>query len=324
MIPTDRMAAVERALDAVAGTSTPDSISQIHVGLSSALVYRVSVGDQTFVLRVITRMDEHSDPTQHFLTMRAASDAGIAPAVLYASPQDRISIIEFVRHEPMAQSRAVAPLAQVVRKIHQLDRGPTKLNYFQTMGGMVTHIASACFASDADRDEALRAFERALTACSGCSDEWVLCHNDLKPDNILWDNGTPRVIDWEAAFPNDPFVDLAVIANFVADGADASRVLLNEYFGGPPPEMQVSRFLLVQQVMHMIYGSMFSSLAIRSGATGSSQPESDFEKFHARLWRGEIDLMDGPSQWEYAQVHLHRFLQNLDAPEFVEALAELS
>lgn len=40
----------------------------------------------------------------------------------------------------------------------------------------------------------------------------VLCHNDLNPKNVLMDDGSFWLIDWECAGMGDPLFDLAVVA----------------------------------------------------------------------------------------------------------------
>lgn len=55
--------------------------------------------------------------------------------------------------------------------------------------------------------------------------DMVSCHNDLKPENILFDGDRIWLVDWEAAFLNDRYCDLAVIANFVVTN-DARKTLL--------------------------------------------------------------------------------------------------
>ena len=43
----------------------------------------------------------------------------------------------------------------------------------------------------------------------------VSCHNDLKPDNILFDGERAWLVDWEAAFLNNRYTELSVVANFL-------------------------------------------------------------------------------------------------------------
>ena len=69
----------------------------------------------------------------------------------------------------------------------------------------------------------------------------VSSHNDLfKPDNILFDGKRVWLVDWEAAFLNDRYADLAVAANLVVTNNAEERVYLQEYFGGPPDQYQLA------------------------------------------------------------------------------------
>ena len=67
----------------------------------------------------------------------------------------------------------------------------------------------------------------------------VSSHNDLfKPDNMLFDGNRVWLVDWEAAFLNDRYADLAVVANQVVTNDAEERLYLQEYFGQAPDEYQ--------------------------------------------------------------------------------------
>ncbi|MFD1019713.1 phosphotransferase [Thalassobacillus hwangdonensis] len=50
--------------------------------------------------------------------------------------------------------------------------------------------------------------EHATEAASKLSQGFVYSHRDLDPKNVLWRNGAPTVIDWEAAGPVHPMQEL--------------------------------------------------------------------------------------------------------------------
>ena len=55
----------------------------------------------------------------------------------------------------------------------------------------------------------------------------VSSHNDLfKPDNILFDGQRIWLVDWEAAFLNDPYADLAAVANQVVTNDEEEMAYL--------------------------------------------------------------------------------------------------
>jgi len=53
--------------------------------------------------------------------------------------------------------------------------------------------------------------------------DMVSCHMDPKPENLLFDGQRLWLVDWQAAFVNDRYFDLAVAANFLV-AADADEL----------------------------------------------------------------------------------------------------
>ena len=58
----------------------------------------------------------------------------------------------------------------------------------------------------------------------------VLCHHDLNPYNILWEDGIPVLIDWEYASINDRYFDLASVAVEFGLDKQMSDLFLENYF----------------------------------------------------------------------------------------------
>ena len=94
---------------------------------------------------------------------------------------------------------------------------------------------------------------------------WVSSHNDLKPENILFDGDRVWLVDWEAAFLNDRYVDLAVVANFGVNSEADEQAYLQRYFGESAGEYRLARFFLMRQVAHIFYAIVFLSLAAVAG-----------------------------------------------------------
>ena len=71
----------------------------------------------------------------------------------------------------------------------------------------------------------------------------------------------------KAAFVNDRYFDLAIVANFLVNNDAEEKTFLQEYFGQPPDEYQLARFFLMRQVMHMC------PLRFPSAVEQADQPE---------------------------------------------------
>ena len=156
--------------------------------------------------------------------------------------------------------------------------------------------------------------------------DMVSSHNDLfKPDNILFDGHRVWLVDWEAAFLNDRYADLAVVANMVVTNEAEETVYLQEYFGQPPDAYQLARFFSMQQLAHMFYAMAFlwTGSHGRPGTT-LSDGIPGWGEFHPRFWSGDIKLEDDHSKTIYGKVHLERLLHNVRQPRFKEAVAIVS
>jgi hypothetical protein len=155
--------------------------------------------------------------------------------------------------------------------------------------------------------------------------DMVSSHNDLfKPDNILFDGHRVWLVDWEAAFLNDRYADLAVVANLVVTNDAEERVYLQEYFGEPPDPYQLARFFLMQQVAHMFYALAFLFLGSSGKSIDWSETVPEFRDFRRRIWAGEVNLTGNQMKTVYGRVHWEQLLQNARQARFNEALRIVS
>src|SRR5699024_144020 len=78
---------------------------------------------------------------------------------------------------------------------------------------------------------------------------------------ILYDGQKLWVIDWEAAFQNDRYADLAIVAKSFVSGEDQEEVFLRYYFGNALNNYKKARYYLMQQVCHMYYAMLMFKFA---------------------------------------------------------------
>jgi hypothetical protein len=146
-------------------------------------------------------------------------------------------------------------------------------------------------------------------------------HNDLfKPDNILFAGSRVWLVDWEAAFLNDRYADLAVVANMLVANEAEEQIYLQEYFGTAPNSYQAARFYLMKQLAHMFYAIAFLSLGSTDTPVDWSQPAPVYSDFQRRFWTREVGLADDHSKTVYGRVHWEQLRQNLREPRYEEAL----
>ena len=320
MIPNEKLPVVERALMAAFHTTTIDEIQRPAGGLSTALVFRIVVRGTPYFLRIILRADAQWDPVRHFACMQAAADAGIAPRIHYASLEDLILITDFVTAGPYPADIA-ARIARTTRILHALPPFKKTIHYFNVMDGMVRRFQTAGLLPEDLTADFFRHYDEVSRVYPRSEAGFVSSHNDLKPQNILFDGERIQLVDWEAAFLNDPYVDLAIAANFFVPDNDAELAFLAEYLGAAPTSYQHARFYLMRQAMHAFYASF---LLLSVAPSISIEPTLDapaFRDFHNQLISGEIPLTTPREKEHFAKVHLNQFLLNTASPHFHASLA---
>ncbi len=145
-----------------------------------------------------------------------------------------------------------------LRSLHSLPPFSKAMNY-ETLGGFIRKFKDSNIMPAVETEEVFVRHAEVAEIYPRHQPDMVSSHSapDLKPENILLDGHQVWVVDWEAAFLNDRYFDLAVVANFVVTNDAEEQIYLREYFGQPPGEYQLARFFLMRQIMHMFYAAIF-------------------------------------------------------------------
>ncbi len=331
MIPPDKSEAVTRGLREAFGVTEFEDISPMTGGHTSSLVFRIIVRGSPYVLKIIAHKD---DPTRHYTSMKAAAAAGVAPRVWYTNIEHRISITDFVLAEPLSVPQALVRLPALLRTLHALPpfgRAPFNttctflINKGPALDEFLEKFQSANILPQAERDEFFARYAELAAVYPHDDTEMVSSHNDLfKPDNILFDGHRVWLVDWEAAFLNDRYADLAVVANQVVTNDEEEMAYLHEYFGAPPDRYQLARFHLMRQMTHLFYTMAFLYLGSSDKPIDWSATVPEFRDFQRRMWAGEVDLTDKDVKIVYGRVHWERLLQNVRQAGYNEALRIVS
>jgi hypothetical protein len=321
MIPEAKKTALAHALQTTFGTNDFEDIVPLNAGLSTALVFKITVQSNPYLLKIITRTDAMADPTAQYACTRAAAEIGIAPKVWHTNVDDRISITDFVDAKPFPIDKARLMVPALLSRLHALPALPYRINYLDIVDGFVQKFRDAKILPEGLTEDLFAQYTVLRSVYPRGTSDWVSCHNDLKPENILFDGERPLLVDWEAIFLNDPYFDLAMVANFVVAGVEEEREYLKAYFGQESTPYQHARFFLMRQIAHASYFTFFMRLVHEAGTTINPDDERpDFREFNTRMWNGGVDLNDASERLQYAWAHLEQLKQNFASARFEEAL----
>ncbi len=326
MIPKEKQSAVKDALQTAFGVSEYEDIRMLTAGLSSALVFRIVVQRTPYLLRIITRTDAASDPTRQFGCMELAAKAELAPRIWYTNIEDRISITDYVEAQPLPIEEAKTKLPKLLGRLHSLPPFPRVMNFQDTADMFIRKFQEAKIFPEDMTEELFKQYSRIAAVYPRNDEDLVSCHNDLKPENILFDGERALLVDWEAAFLNDRYSDLAVVANFLVKDEEDEADYLRSYFGETADEYKHGRFFLARQITHMSYFCVFMLFGAKGKPIDGNieKMDLDFRSFHDRIWAGEISLTSDDAKVQYALVHMEQILRNMRTKRFEDALKIVS
>ncbi len=265
-IPPERRAAVEAAIQSAFGRR-PSLMEPVGGGLSGAGVWRLEVEARAYLMKLDRPADGFNDPARQYACLRIASDAGVAPPLLYADAESGVSISAFHAGRPLSEHPGgrqglIAELANLTRRLHEAPFFPPLIGFFDGVAQLISGLQPLGATGPAEIAEPLTRLaqiERAWAAAP--AEPLVSSHNDLHPRNILFDGERVWLIDWEAAFLNDRWVDVAVLANYFAADEAEIGLLLGRYLGRTPDAMARARLDLMRPVCRLYYGAVLIASA---------------------------------------------------------------
>ena len=325
MIPESKKTVLANALQSTFGVSEFDDISQLTTGLSSALVFRMNVKGKSYLLKLNTRTDAMGDPSHQFICMKPSAEVELGPRIRYMNAEERIWITDFIEAKPFPIRDARVKTPALLKRLHSLPPFPARFNFIEFVDGLIRKFQDEKILPESMTSEVFRQYAKIPPLFPRECQDLVSSHNDLKPENILFDGRQPWLVDWEAAFLNDRYIDLAIVANFLVRNDGEEREYLKNYFGEEVNEYQRARFFLMRQVLHMSYFIFFMRLVSAAGKPlDMDLIKTDFTVFNESMWYGQIDLKNIDNKQIYAWVHLQRLQHNLQMKKFDEALQTVS
>jgi len=204
---------VQSAIDLAFGDESVE-IEAVIGGASGASTYRVAASKGPYLLRVEGNRAPGRNPHQ-YAAMQAAADAGIAPPIRYLDDTAGVVVMQMLRTQPL-ESYPGGPVdlardaAALLTRVHVISPAfATHRDYLASIGSLFDLVIGAGRVAPGLLDEHRAGFDSLVTRYPWDPSTHVSCHNDPNQQNLLFDGTRLWLIDWETAYRNDPFVDIA-------------------------------------------------------------------------------------------------------------------
>jgi thiamine kinase-like enzyme len=243
---------IERLCRAVVPGSGSIDLKALGAGPISE-TYRVARDGVAYTLKVAVEHhpDLRLDLPWEVRVLEAAASAGLAPRLVYCDLDGAVLLScwaegrSWVSHDAAAPAN-LARIAGLLRRVHALAvpmpaRQVTPLQWIEIYAEALTRRDSG------SSDPALRraALSRAQALAKLPRAAGVVCHSDLHVMNLIQDDDSLILLDWEYAHVTDPLWDLAGWCANNDFEAEMQRRLLTRYLGNAPIPSQWQRFRLL-------------------------------------------------------------------------------
>ena len=173
--------------------------------------YVIYSEEKKYILRKFIRTDV--DRKFEFKVQKLAFEKGVASEPLLLDEENALAVSEYLEgiHKDTLEKNDLDQFAEVLKKVHTLkiEKDPLQLDVLV-------------------KDKS-KTVQDAFAVLENFPSEYVLCHNDLNPRNILFSEKI-QVFDWEDAAVNDRYFDLAsVCVEFNLD-KENEAYFLRHYF----------------------------------------------------------------------------------------------
>jgi aminoglycoside phosphotransferase (APT) family kinase protein len=328
-IPESKLLAVQKALISLFNHSDVGDIQLLTGGLSSALVYRVTIESKNYLLRIVMRVDEVHNPQRQHICMGLAASANIAPHVYYSDDEDALAITDFVQAKPIREDYAskqelITALGNTIKAIHGLPLFPKLVNFLDGVDTFIQQFKALHMFPEHTTAEYFSLYAEIQKVYPRYDTDQVSSHNDLNPNNILFDGKKIWVIDWEAAFQNDRYVDLAIMAQAYVQDQQDEAIYLQTYFGAALDDYKKARFFLMQQICRMYYAMIMLKLAAAQKPADhlhdANMDQPGMPEFGAMLMSGKVLLDTYEGKLQYGKILLNTMLSAMKIERFKAAI----
>lgn len=267
------------------------SIHPLSGGLTNTN-YKIEVDGKPYFARVPGASTDllAIDRNNEYHNTKAASQAGVAPQVLYHLPEYNVMVIEFINGKTMSKDslNEKGMPTRMAHAIKKLNQGPRFLRDFN-MFRLTEYYLSLC--SDraikipdgyTERMETVKRIEQAMNVKPLAT---VPCNNDLLAENYIDDGQQLWLIDYEYSGNNDPTFELGNTCQEMQFSNAQIEEVCKAYFG------EVKENMIARMKLNMIMSDVGWGLWAAIQASISTI-DFDFWGWAIERWGRAVEKMD--------------------------------
>ncbi len=230
------------------------------------------------------------DRANEYHNTKAASEAGVAPKILYHLPEYHVMVIEFLDGKTMSKDLLNAPgmptrMAQAIKRLHAGPRFLLDFNMFR----LTEYYLGLCKDRDIkipdgylDRMPTVQRIEQAMNVNPLAT---VPCNNDLLAENYIDDGEQLWLIDYEYSGNNDPTFELGNTCQEMQFNDEQIAEVCAAYFGEATPAM-IARMKL-NMIMSDVGWGLWAAIQAKI-----STIDFDFWGWAIERWGRAVEKMD--------------------------------
>ncbi|HLZ83724.1 MAG TPA: phosphotransferase [Caulobacteraceae bacterium] len=327
LIPAERREAVRTALAAAFGARPVVGWRLLQGGVSGALIWRVEVGETSYVLRLEPERIALDHRQRGYACMSAAASAGVAPMARYADPVAGVAVIDFVDARPLSEhpggpAGLARALGGLIARIQATPPFPLLNGEADVIAALLAGLDASGLLAPGLLDPHADGLARIRAACPLDPSSFVSSHNDPNPRNMLFDGQRVWLVDWELAFRNDPLFDIAILTTELVTTPELEALLVAAWAGRPSDPALRARLAVTRLLTRLFYGCI--ALEAFAGLP-RSVPETSLKALTPAGFRDAVAegrLGEGSEiAWAFGKMSLAAFIAGLAAPGFEPALA---
>jgi thiamine kinase-like enzyme len=222
---------------------------------------------------------------------RAAGEAGVGARLVRAIPEASIMVLEFIEGRTLEAADLADPyyiprIARGLRQLHTLT--PLFANektVFDLLKGCLEILRTEGIRVPDGCVDHLPTADRIRRALAAQALPFAPCNNDAYAPNLIDQNGTIRIVDYEYSGMNDPCFELGDVAVEGRYTPDQVEVLCEAYFQGRRP-VQVARTRLFGIAAQFTWTLLFAA----ADQVFEPKPDQEYDYWAESLVRWDMTL----------------------------------